>query len=217
MTSKHRSVSQRHGGFSLIEVMIAATICVTAVGLGLTFLVEGTRASMRASSGLSNDVTQWGISSRLQLDSKLANGATIYASTTSADITFAGRRKAGQRGKFLVLSSSVTADGNNTPEYDKISGYSYDSANRTLYRFEHQVANTERKNALEKILTDNLTKFTFRRLTGDVDSLDAAGPFVSRDTSNTNAATALFRLNQGRTSQSTDNSILVEVSFLIRN
>lgn len=197
--------------------MVASTIAVTVIGLGLAFMVEGTRASMRATSSLNNDVSQWGISSRLQLDSKLANGATIYKTATSSDITFAGRRKAGERGKLLILSSSVTANGNNTPQYEKISGYSYNSTSRTLYRFEYQVPGAEKNNDLEKIITDHLTSFAFQAVSTEVDSLDPAGPFVSRDTSNTNAATAIFRLNQGASAHRTDNSILVEVSFLIRN
>lgn len=217
MISKQHPVSRRCGGFTLVEVMIAATIAVTVIGMGLAFIVEGTRASMRATSSLNNDVSQWGISSRLQLDSKLANGATIYKTATSGDITFAGRRKGGERGKLLILSSSVTANGNNTAQYEKISGYSYNSTNRTLYRFEYQVADDEKTNDLEKIITDHLASFTFQPVTTEVDGLDPAGPFVSRDTSNTNAATAIFRLNQGHSTHGTDNSILVEVSFLIRN
>jgi hypothetical protein len=217
MISNHSPASRRCGGFTLVEVMIAATIAVTVIGMGLAFIVEGTRASMRATSSLNNDVSQWGISSRLQLDSKLANGATIYKTATSGDITVTGRRKAGERGTFLVLSSSVIAADSKTAKYEKISGYSYNSTNRTLYRFEYQVAEGEENNELEKIITDHLASLTFQPVSTEVDSLDPAGPFVSRDTSNTNAATAIFRLNQGRASHGTDNSILVEVSFLIRN
>jgi len=194
------------------------TISVVIAGIAAWFIGEGMRFSLRTAASADNDFTQWSVSSRLQLDSKLANGATIYSDMTATNIKTTLRRLGGERGNLLVLSSSERVAGASKSRYTHLTGYLFDSSAKRLAKFEHEVSSAQRASFadLETILTSNLGSFTFTTVANGVDSLDSAGPFVSRDVGNINAATATFKLEQGSKLNHTGDTAVVEISFLIR-
>lgn len=206
---------------TLTEVMVAMTLSVFIGGAATFFIIQGTRASLRATSSSINDLVQWSISSRLQIDSKLANGAVIYEDMTASSIDIDKRCSAGKRGKLLVLSLSSSPNGSKASTYEKITGYLYDPSAKTLRKFEYDVSSAEKTAGtnLETIIKNNMAGFTMKLVARDVESIDTAGPFINRDLSsrNVNAAAATFRLNQGSSTQHTKDSVLVEIAFLIRS
>jgi prepilin-type N-terminal cleavage/methylation domain-containing protein len=219
-------------GFTLTEIMIAGSIGVVVASAAMMLIVDGTRISLRTLAGSNNDMVQWSISNRLQLDSKVANGASIYADLTTAAVVNEGSRirsneestdplEAG-RGKLLILSTSRNDFGQKKATYLKLIGYRFiDStvpANRQLLRFDYTVSDADQtaRTPLETIIRNNIGSFTMRVIASNLESLDPVGPFVCRDATNRNAATATFRLSQGVVSNRTSDKILIEVSFLIR-
>jgi hypothetical protein len=199
--------------------MFALALSVLIGGVAVMFIVEGTRLSLRTEASLSNDMVQWGISSRLQLDTKTANGAVIYPGIATSDLKEAERCRGGERGRLLVLSRSDKANNSAKSHFITVTGYLYDASARTLLKFEHTVHSDQQgatPASLETIIISNKDAFTWHVLARDVDSLDPAGPFVCRDIGNINAATATFQLNEGQESLWTSDRVLVEVSFLIR-
>lgn len=209
---------KRRNGLTLPEVIVALSLSVIIGGAAAWFIGEGTRYSLRTTASATNDFVQWSISSRLQLDSKLANGATIYTDLTTPSLKSSLRRIGGERGNLLVLSLSERDAGASRSRYTKITGYVFDPGTSILSKFEHDVSSAQQTSYadLETILTSNLGSFTLEPVARGVESLDAAGPFVSRDVGNTNAATATFRLEQGSASNHTADTSVVEISFLIR-
>lgn len=214
----HRTHNARQG-FTLVEIMIAGTLAAFIAGTAIFFVVQGTRASLRAAASTENDLVQWSISSRLQLDSRVANGATIYTDSLPANITTDKRRAGGQRGNLLVLSRSRNPDGSRSSSFQSLTGYLYDPDQRRLFKFDHEVSSAQQASqaSLETILTTNIADFHLVRIADDIDPIDPAGLFVSRDVGNINAAAATFRLNEGNNRLGTADNALVEVSFMIRN
>jgi hypothetical protein len=206
---------------TLVELMVALTIGVFILGAATFFIIQGTRASLRATSSSENDLVQWSISSRLQIDSKLANGAVIYRSLDSASVALDQRCAAGARGNLLVLSLSSSPNGSRASVYEKLTGYLYDSNARVLRKFEHDVSSSDQASGkdLETIITENMADFTFTVVARDIETIDSDGPFINRDLTNrnVNAAAATFRLTQGSAAFMTRDSILVEIAFLIRS
>jgi hypothetical protein len=216
MTSKLNKPRRR--GHSLVEVLIAMSISVVVAGASVWFIAEGTRYSMRTTASATNDFIQWSISSRLQLDSKLANGAAIYSNLTAASIKPNLRRIGGQRGNLLILSLSERDPGSARSRFTRVTGYVYAPGTNILSKFEHIVSSAQQSSYadLETILTTNLSGFTLEPVARGVESFDGSGPFVSRDVGNINAATATFRLQQGDAANHTKDTSVVEISFLIR-
>lgn len=206
---------------TLVEMLIALALSAAIGGTATYFIVEGTRASLRTASSSDNDLVQWSISSRLQVDSKLANGAVIYKDLTSTSIDIDKRCTAGARGNLLVLSLSSSPNGSRSSSYEKITGYLFDPTAHILEKFEYDVTEAEKTAGadLEKIIKDNMGSFTFTVVARDVDTIDTDGPFINRDLTsrNVNAAAATFRLIQGNAALHTRDAILVEVAFMIRS
>src|SRR5690606_20752114 len=121
---------------------------------GLWLMVEGVRTSARTTNSTVNDLTQWGIASRLWIDSRIANGITIYENNTDQKVERWLRKMVDQRGDFIVFSLSDT-NGSAQTFYTKVSGYFYDRAARRIYRFDYDVTNADRiaNASLESILT----------------------------------------------------------------
>jgi len=216
---RHPDARARRRGFTLAEILIAGSIAAAMAGAAILFVVQGTRASLRTAASSENDLVQWSISSRLQLDSRVANGAVIFTDTNTANITVAKRRVGGQRGNLLVLSRSRNADGSRSSSFQNLTGYYYAPDSRQLFKFDHPVSAAQQASqaTLETILTTNLATITFVRIGENIDTIDDDGLFVSRDIGNINAAAATLRLNQGNTRLGTADTALVEVSFMIRN
>jgi hypothetical protein len=201
-----------------METLIAMTVGTVVGGAAVWFIVEGTRVTLRTNASTTNDMAQWSISSRIQIDSRIANGAVIFPSLGDDDLRDVRRRRGGERGHVLVLSLSSRAPGATRSYYKSVIGYVYDPATRTLSKFEHEVAAAQQgvnPSTLETILLTNKAGFQMQVLAREVGSLDAAGPFVCRDIANVNAATATFQLEQ-RSSLWTSEKTLCEVSFQIR-
>lgn len=216
---KTRDSSRR--AMTLVEVMVALTLSVIIMGAATYFIVQGTRAALRTTSSTENDLVQWSISSRLQVDSKLANGAVVYRDLTSSNIELSQRCSSGTRGNLLVLSLASSPNGSRASSYERITGYLFDPDDRVLRKFEHEVSSADRAAAtdLETIIKDNMADFTLTVVARNVDTLDTDGPFINRDLTNrnVNAAAATFRLIQGSAALHTQDSILVEIAFLIRS
>ncbi|MBE2213999.1 MAG: prepilin-type N-terminal cleavage/methylation domain-containing protein [Opitutaceae bacterium] len=215
------TTGSRKRGMTLTEVMVALALSVVIGGMATYFIIQGTRASLRTTASTENDLVQWSISSRLQVDSKLANGAVIYRGLDSSSIDFDKRCTAGARGNLLVLSLSSSPNGSRASSYEKITGYLFDPADRVLRKFEHEVSTADRTAGtdLETIIKNNMAAFSFTIVARNVETIDSDGPFINRDLTNrnVNAAAATFRLTQGSVALQTRDSILVEIAFLIRS
>lgn len=100
---------------TLIEVMVAGSIGVIVLGAATWFTLEVMRASYKSMADLENGIQQWGLSTKLQIDGKIAGGATIFETADVASPEYLvqvpmdnGNAADGlERGKVLVLSKSI--------------------------------------------------------------------------------------------------------------
>lgn len=158
-----RPLGAARAAFTLVEVMIAMALSLLVGGGALWLVVAGVRSSTLATSGAINDLSQWGIASRLWVDARIANGITIYPSYTTAQVERWLRRVVNDGGNFMVFSLSDAVD--NHTSYSKITGYyfvptsSSVPATGTIYRFDYVVSSTDQASfkTLEDILKDNRT------------------------------------------------------------
>jgi hypothetical protein len=63
---------------TLPEVLIAGAIGTGIVGAATWFLVEGARSSYKAMASVEDSVQQWALTTKLQIDGKVANGVSIF-------------------------------------------------------------------------------------------------------------------------------------------
>ena len=142
----------RRAGFTLTELLIAMTISVVLCGMATYFLFEGLRASLKTSAIYTNDMTQWGLTNRLMIDTKLANNIEIFADNSSATLTAAatytnntpaGGVAKGTFGNFIVLALGAMAEVSTTQQqyqYSSLYGYYYNPTAKTLSRFQYAVS-----------------------------------------------------------------------------
>lgn len=157
----HPSLRTARAAFTLVEVMIAMGLSLLVGGGALWLVLAGVRSSTLATSGAINDLSQWGIASRLWVDARIANGITIYPSYATADVERWLRRVVNDGGNFMVFSLSDAVD--NHTVYSKITGYYFTPtasgipAKGTIYRFDYLVSSADQASfkPLEDILKDN--------------------------------------------------------------
>jgi hypothetical protein len=149
--------------FTLVEVMISMALSLLVGGGALWLVVAGVRSSTLSTAGAINDLSQWGIASRLWVDARIANGITIYPSYTTTHVERWLRRVVNDGGNFMVFSLSDAVE--DDTRYSKLTGYyfvptsSSIPATGTIYRFDYTVSSTDQasfKN-IEDILKDNRT------------------------------------------------------------
>lgn len=217
--------SDNQQGYSLVEVVYALSIAVLVLGMAMYFVVQGTRSSLRAAASSENDLLQWSISSRLQVDSKTADGLVIYPDANSANIALTKRCSnnaetgARSRGNLMVLTRSSTENGSRETFYDKLTGYLFDPSAKTLSKFEYTVTGDARKQSLETIVKSCLGSVDYKVIAKDVETIDPEGPFICRDLAdrNVNAAAAAFKLTRGNAKMLTKDSLIIDIAFRIRS
>lgn len=119
---------------TLVEIMVSMTLGVFVIGAATWFLFEGTKASYSAMASTENSIQQWGLSAKLQIDGKVANGATIMAAveeTPAADYLRVIPVDDGnplpelERGKVLVFSKTKLQEGVDTNVITDLIFYLY--------------------------------------------------------------------------------------------
>ena len=206
-------------GYTLVEVMVAATISLLVGAAGLTILVSGIRSSLRTASVTAYDISQWNLDSRLWVDSKIANGISLYEDFTNGHVEPWLRKSVEGRGNFLVLSLSEIAPNGVNVFYKKLSGYHYDPDKKAIYRFEYIVSKEEQDEfaLMEDILKNNRTTIqnSYVIQTANATALSAEGLFICRAAGK--AASLACLVSSGKESSRTLESKLIEATFIIRN
>jgi hypothetical protein len=214
LTPFHRRSNRGH---TLVEILIAAAASLLVVGGALWVMIAGVRTSARSTNTIVNDLTQWGIASRLWIDSRIANGITIYADSNAANVKRWKRSVVNDRGNFVVFSLSETNSLGKT-YYSRLSGYEYNPLDKKIYRFDYAVPAADQTAAtpLEDILNSNRAAIanTFIVIASSVDPLDVAGVFFCRT-----VGTASFacKITAGDAQRDTIKIKTVEATFYVRS
>ena len=205
-------------GHTLVEVLIAASVSLMVTSGALWLIVQGTRTSAASANAIANDLTQWGVASRLWIDSRIANGITIYADADAANVKRWLRAVVRDRGDFVVFSLSDT-DGSGRTFYSRLSGYEFDASSRLVYRFDYEVPASDQtgNTPLEDILNDNRAdiRATYIVVASSVDAIDSNGVFICR-TSGT-AASFACKVTSGSEIEKTLKEKTIEATFYVRS
>ncbi len=205
-------------GHTLVEVLIAASVSLMVTSGALWLIVQGTRTSTASANAIANDLTQWGVASRLWIDSRIANGITIYEDSETENVERWLRAVVTDRGDFVVFSLSDT-DGNGQTFYSRLSGYEFDASARVVYRFDYEVpaADQSGNTPLEDILNDNRDDIrdTYIVVASSVDAIDSNGVFICR-TSGT-AASFACKVTSGSATEKTLKEKTIEATFYVRS
>jgi len=229
----------RFAAMTLVEIMVAMAIGVVIIGAATWFTVEGTKASLRAMANVENGIQQWGLNTKLQIDSKIANGATIFASADTS--TWVGGLPVEvpvdngvaplERGKILVLTKSqLDSAGNPTAIITNMIFYYYTggslAATGTLKRYPPKAPDTYPISTPidpgtgQPYTVAQLVSQSFSTLTGDaalvqdnLASIATKGPFAHLG-STKNVSIALVR--EETSGGTVKSSNLTEVSFNLR-
>ena len=166
---KKTAAFSHRAGFTLTELLIAMSISVIVCGMALAFLFEGLRASLKTSAVYTNDMTQWGLTNRLMIDTKLANNieiftdnstATLSAAATYTNNTPAGGVAQGTFGNFIVLALGSMAEISTTQQqyqYSSLFGYYYNPTAQTLSRFQYTVSASDSQQSTYNTSTGNVS------------------------------------------------------------
>jgi hypothetical protein len=216
---------------TLVEMMFALTIGVVILGISTGFLVEVTRATLKTQNVSQNDLTEWGMYTGVTIDTRSANGMTLYKSFAPASFADSTDRITTNttRGDFLLLTNSTLPTNSiDPPVYQSMTGYVYTAGAKpgtgTFQKFTYQVPVAEQTNALETILTAHYSHFVFVPVAVGLDATnsdnDPATPtnraFLYRSTIKRSGVLNL-QINSGFSSTNTANAKLVETSFYIRS
>lgn len=176
----------RRAGFTLVEIIVAMMVGAIVLGIATYFLYEGLRASLKTSAIYTNDMTQWGLTNRLLIDTKLANNIEVFtdnsATTLAAAATAnssgipAGGVPEGSFGNFIVLALGnmvVISSTVQQYQYSSLYGYYYDPNAQTLSRFQYTVSASDSEQpaynqstgvtsgGLEAIVNEHLGEFAY--------------------------------------------------------
>lgn len=213
--TSHRGTRSGH---TLVEVMISSVVSLFVVAGALWVMFAGVKTSAKSTNAIVNDLAQWGIASRLWIDSRIANGITIYKDTEIANVERWLRSVVNDRGNFVVFSLSDT-NGSGKTFYTRLSGYVFDATNRSVYRFDYTVSASDQTGAtpLEDILNNNRVaiKNTYETVASSVDAIDSAGVFLCR-TAGT-AASFGCKVTSGLEINGTHKEKTVEATFYVRS
>jgi prepilin-type N-terminal cleavage/methylation domain-containing protein len=226
---KQSAISKRCDGMTLVEMMFALVISVVVLGIAVNFLVEATRSTLRVQSNTQNDLTDWGISAGITIDTRTANGMTLFKdfSASSFDSTTDEITTNDTRGDFLVLSRSSQEDGSKAATYLSLTGYLYTAGatagTGTFQKFTYAVPDGEKSLTLETILSTHRSDFKFQAIAKGLDAThsdNAATPknraFLFRSYKLRSGVLNL-EVSTGYKNVGTSNSKLIETAFFIRN
>lgn len=162
-----RIPNQRVRGMTLPEVLISAALGAVIVGAATWFLLQGTKISYAAMVDVENGIQQWGLTTKLQIDGKVANGVTVLASVDTADIPNYlrvvpiddGDKNNGlERGKVLVLTKSQLNQGVDTGIITDLVFYLYTPGSApnygTLKRYPAKAPATFKINSADAVNAD---------------------------------------------------------------
>lgn len=208
----------KQSGHTLVEVLIASSVSLMVVTGALWVMFAGVKTSAQTTNTVVNDLTQWGIASRLWIDSRIANGITIYEDTQVKNVERWLRAVVNDRGNFVVFSLSAT-NGSGKTYYSRLSGYVFDSTQRKVFRFDYPVTGADQtaNTPLEDILNNNRDDIiaTYVTVADSVDAIDSSGVFLCR-TAGT-AASFGCRVTSGDTARDTFKEKVVEATFYVRS
>lgn len=222
---------------TIAEVMVASAIALIVSAGAMWLIVQGTVSSWRTSNVSGNDLSHWGLSNQLVFDSRLATELTVFSDFTTAAITAEG--EAGLKsydpekdvGNFLVLALR-------TPDYslglqccNKLTGYIYKPADKTLYKFyidvEKEYSDDFKSGmSVPDLLVKHFNSFKLSVVTSNLElpTLASGGPLAAfywppgDASTNTNSRKAVLRVRLGDSKQDRRirDSRLFEVAFFIR-
>ena len=119
-TSRKTVPRSSNAGMTLVEIIVAMTIGVIVISAATGFLYEGMKTSLQAMAKVENSIQQWSLATKLQIDGKIANNVTIFASADQATWDLAGLPIVVgidngipplERGKILVLTKTQLVQG----------------------------------------------------------------------------------------------------------
>ena len=221
---------------TIVEIMVASAVSLIVVGGAMWLIVEGMAMSMKTSNVSGNDLTHWGLSNRLVLDSRTATELVVYSDFKKATIVAEGDK--GIRsydptrsvGNFLVLALRLPDKDSGIWACSKLSGYVYDPATEVLSEFEYNVdpASEDYTKGLsvQALLEKYHSSFKLQTVSSDVvlPKMAAAdkttGAFYWPALSGGNASSkAIMRLSLGDAKQHrrVRDTRLIEVAFYIRS
>jgi hypothetical protein len=222
---------------TLVEIMVASAVSVLVVGFAMWLVVEGTATAMKTSNVSGNDLTHWGLSNRLVLDSRVATELVVYSDFSKSTIVAEGEK--GIRsydpprsvGNFLVLALRLPDKISGLWCCSKLTGYVFDPATQVLSKFEYNVeekSEDDYKNGLsvQKLIEKHHSSFKLVTVSSNVaipapaSAETITGAFYWPGLSSGNASsTAIMRLNLGDAKQHARvrDTRLVEVAFYIRS
>jgi hypothetical protein len=222
--------------------MIAMTIGTVFVLIIASFTVDLVRSSLRTQNKAQNDLTEWGIYQGITVDTRTANGMTLYKTFSNsadfADVTMqVPSRTDVTRGDFLVLTQTTQVpSAPSSPNFNitAITGYIYtdgtpaDSGNGIFQKFTYAVPSAEQGNSLETILTAHkstiaasLTTIATGLTATHSDNASSPSSPKNRAFMIRNALLSSGMLNlsvsTGYVGTRTNNEKLIETAFFIRN
>lgn len=235
-TNNQRMETRGRKGMTLVEIMVASAVAVLVVGFAMWLVVEGTAMAMKTANVSGNDLTHWGLSNRLVLDSRVATELLVYTDFAKSTITAEGDK--GVRsydpprgvGNFLVLALRLPDKTTGVWCCEKITGYVYDPAKQILSKFEHQVDKTsddyKKGLSVQELLEKHHSSFKLAPVSSNVSIPTPAsaetitGAFYWPALSSGKASSkAIMRLNLGDAKQHSRvrDTRLIEVAFYIRS
>lgn len=222
MNSK-RLFSSRKRGLTLTEVLVASSISVALGASAMWFVTEGTRSSLKAASTSINDISQWSIFTAISVDSKIANGMTVYKNFTREEMKDNSfRLNNAERGNVLILTRSIQKPNAKKTSYTQITGYIFSATTKNLRKFVYAVPEAEQGNpalgvepkTLEEILIDNFETFAPRSIADELHpTTTGAGVFLVRERGQSGILTV--ESIQGTNTRHKSKK-LIDASFFIR-
>ena len=214
----HPAQRRSRRGYTLAEILVALGVSGFVVSAGLWLLIEGVRSSTRTTNATVNDLTQWGIASRLWIDSRVANGISIYTDDTAPSLERWLRKSVEQRGNFIVFSLSAV-DAAGATYYTKVSGYSYNPSDDKIYRFDYDVPAADQTGhlTLEEILTNRRANIiaSYESVASDITLTNNSGLFICRAAGTAASLSCVVTTSTGGSEFEKEKTI--EATFYVRS
>ncbi len=221
---------------TIVEIMVASAVALLVVGFAMWLVVEGTAMAMKTANVSGNDLTHWGLSNRLVLDSRVATELIVYSDFAKSTITAEGDK--GVRaydpprsvGNFLVLARRLPDKTTGVWCCSKLTGFVYDPATQVLSKFEYELKDTsddyKKGLSVQDLLEKHYSSFKLTAVSSNVSIPSPAsgetrvGAFYWPALSSGKASSkAIMRLNLGDAKQHARvrDTRLIEVAFYLRS
>jgi len=240
----YKILRPRNAAMTLVEVMFSLAIGVVTIGIATWFVYEGTKASYKAMASVENSTQQWGLTTKLQVDGKIANMITIlnsadkstWASNAGIPIVIGvddnNAANGLERGKALVLTKSVLVEGVDSKVITDMIFYYYTGSNLdytgTLKRYPQNQQKTfkitaprdsaNQPKSVAQLVSENIDTFTSSDaglVQDNLTCISPGGPFAQLGSS-TNASIAFIRQQTAPGTGTVLSQDLTEVSFNLR-